>query len=352
MPLVQIVGSTATNHTFYIGGAFIQRENKATFAWLFEGVKDILYRRRIPLPRVIITDRDIAQINALKEVLPTARRILCLWHINKAIEAQFKRCFKDLISGPDLEQGRQMLNEEWDTFNTLWRTVYRASEPTTAFFAWARLQATYENNPYIGPMCRYLRIQWYPFKEAFFYCYTKQYLHFGNSVTSRLEGMHSVLKKALGGCQNDLPGVIQRLEGLLEAQEHKIKARISREKMLRWPQFPGYLWSTIQGKVSQFALQTVLDECHALKLDVGSPGAPEGLFRPHEWLLGHARPCSGAWQTSWGLPCPHSIARLILHGGQLQMEHFNIHWALNQRCRSGQVGSYSGSWHKTLILNE
>nr|GEV88236.1 RNA-directed DNA polymerase, eukaryota [Tanacetum cinerariifolium] len=61
------------------------------------------------LPRVIITDRDLALINACEKVFPNATRLLCRWHISQNI---LKNC-------------RQTIKEQrdWDSFLSAWKLL-------------------------------------------------------------------------------------------------------------------------------------------------------------------------------------------------------------------------------------
>ena len=51
----------------------------------------------------------------------------------------------------------------------------------------------------------YLRIYWFePYKEQFVKVWVDRHLHFGNIVTSRVEGIHWLLKQHLKTSQFDL----------------------------------------------------------------------------------------------------------------------------------------------------
>lgn len=74
-PLVEIVGVTSTRKTFSVGFAFIHREKETNYTWVLNCVKSIL--DKCMHPRVIITDRELALINACETVFPDATRQLC-----------------------------------------------------------------------------------------------------------------------------------------------------------------------------------------------------------------------------------------------------------------------------------
>ena len=66
-------------------------------------------------PKLIATDRELALMNAISIVFPSARHILCMWHINKNVLAHTKRFFP--------------VQEDFDSFMEHWTgCVYSNSE--------------------------------------------------------------------------------------------------------------------------------------------------------------------------------------------------------------------------------
>lgn len=56
----------------------------------------------------------------------------------------------------------------------------------------------------------YIEKNWLPFKEKFVYAWTNKVTHFGNHVTSRVEGAHSKLKRYLQVSTSDFRGVKEK----------------------------------------------------------------------------------------------------------------------------------------------
>ena len=54
------------------------------------------------LPELIVTDRDLAQLNTIEKVFSIAKHLLCIWHISRNVLAQCKRLFET--------------KEKWDKF--------------------------------------------------------------------------------------------------------------------------------------------------------------------------------------------------------------------------------------------
>jgi hypothetical protein len=94
-------------------------------------------------------------------------------------------------------------------------------------------------------------------RQQFVKCYTDQYLHFGNVTTSRLEGMHYVLKRRLHSSQGDLAEVVRQFKTLQRHHLVKIAHSEGMSKICTGPEFTGPLWALIRGHISQFALTRV-----------------------------------------------------------------------------------------------
>jgi transposase-like protein len=44
----------------------------------------------IPTPNVMVTDKKVALMKAIKSVFPSATNLLCIWHINKNVQSHGK----------------------------------------------------------------------------------------------------------------------------------------------------------------------------------------------------------------------------------------------------------------------
>jgi len=114
MPFVQIVGVTSTNKTFSIAFAFMQNEKTVSYTWVLNCLK--LTLDMCMHPRVILTDRELALMNACKEVFPNAAQLLCRVHISRNI---FRNCRQSIRPTGD-----------WDNFLKLWELLL---DSTTLF---------------------------------------------------------------------------------------------------------------------------------------------------------------------------------------------------------------------------
>ncbi|CAG8691830.1 12082_t:CDS:1 [Funneliformis caledonium] len=83
MPLLDIVGITSFNITFYSCFVFMKGEERIDYQWALTHIARLF--DGISRPGVIVTDRELALMNALEIIFPDLANLLCLWHINKNI---------------------------------------------------------------------------------------------------------------------------------------------------------------------------------------------------------------------------------------------------------------------------
>ena len=102
MPLLVIMGHTALSTSFYVGFAFLEGEEEEDFAWVLEQLKALYTSLGLKDPSVIVTDRDLGLMNAIKAQYPDVHNLLCIWHINKNV---LKKCKKHFAT-----------QKEWETF--------------------------------------------------------------------------------------------------------------------------------------------------------------------------------------------------------------------------------------------
>ena len=75
--------------TFSVGFAYMEGECVNNAVWALEQFRG-LFLRRDALPGVIVTDRDLALMNAVKTVFPKCTNLLCKFHINKNVNVKCK----------------------------------------------------------------------------------------------------------------------------------------------------------------------------------------------------------------------------------------------------------------------
>ncbi len=94
LPLLEIVGVTSTELTFTVGFAYMDSEGEENYVWALEKLRE-LYVLDESVPQVVVTDRDLALMNAVAFVFPTSQNLLCLFHIGKNVYAKCKKLVSD-----------------------------------------------------------------------------------------------------------------------------------------------------------------------------------------------------------------------------------------------------------------
>ena len=106
--------------------------------------------------------------------------LLCIWHIEKNV---LRNC-----------KGRFEKEEDWLTFLSIWNNLVKAPDEISFDQGWIEFQIQYESKKEVVDYCKKT---WLPYKKYFVDAWTENFTHFGNRVTSRAEGAHSLLKKYL-----------------------------------------------------------------------------------------------------------------------------------------------------------
>ncbi|KAH7855215.1 hypothetical protein Vadar_022474 [Vaccinium darrowii] len=92
-PLFQIVGVTSTEMMFSVAFAFMDGEKEDNYMWVMDKLKGMMDPDS--LPEVVVTDRELALMNAIARVFPKATHLLCRWHIEKNVFDKCRRKFDD-----------------------------------------------------------------------------------------------------------------------------------------------------------------------------------------------------------------------------------------------------------------
>jgi len=89
LPLLEVVGVTSTGLTFSAAFVLMTTERQNNFIWALQRLRGLFLRRDV-YPTVIVSDRDLALMNAIEVVFPEACNLLCRFHINKNVKAKCK----------------------------------------------------------------------------------------------------------------------------------------------------------------------------------------------------------------------------------------------------------------------
>ncbi|KAF5822950.1 putative MULE transposase domain, FHY3/FAR1 family [Helianthus annuus] len=269
MPFVQVVGVTSTGKSFCIAHAVICKERRGNYVWVLERIKSILHE--CMMPRVIVTDRELALINACSKVFPNATRLLCQFHIEQNIVRQCKKGFD---------------KQDWGKFKTYWRRVCEStSEPMYKYNLekmYNRLVVANRESVY-----DYVYENWLKdYKEMFVYAWTDKCRNFGQRTTNRVESQHANLKRYITR-GSSLVRIARCVIDIVETQYDEIQKSFTEsiEKTMNHHRHP--LFDNLRGKVSHEALDLLAKE----------------LMRKLEVLRKLNASCGCHMWLSCGLPC-------------------------------------------------
>jgi hypothetical protein len=113
MPLLDIIGVDACQRSFCIGFAFLSGQSEEDFQWVLERLKSLYILCSASPPSIILTDCDVACINAITTCFPSSTHLLCLWHANKAVLRACQPSFLGPSVAPDAGQSCLL---EWKEF--------------------------------------------------------------------------------------------------------------------------------------------------------------------------------------------------------------------------------------------
>ncbi|KAL5147558.1 Protein FAR1-RELATED SEQUENCE 5 [Glycine soja] len=250
--LLDFVGVTPTAMTFFDGFAYLEAERVNNIVWG-------LFLRNDRLPVIIVTDRDLALMNAVKTVFPECTNMLCRFHIDKNVKA---KC-KSLIGQKNA----------WD-YGTL------VDCPFEHQFAESLQKFQIACSPW--PMfIDYVNDTWIiPHKEKFITAWTNKVMHLGNTTTNRVESAHWALKRVLQNSLGDLCSVWDAMNNMITLK-------------LKHPLKPIRMWlDMLLGIVSRNALNEIACEVERVCYLGNNPSS-----------------CGCVMRSTHGLPCACELSR-------------------------------------------
>uniref|UniRef100_A0A1Y1NIF4 MULE transposase domain-containing protein n=1 Tax=Photinus pyralis TaxID=7054 RepID=A0A1Y1NIF4_PHOPY len=313
MPLLDMVGVDACQRTFCIAFAFLSGETEDDYYWVLDRLKSMYETIHVRLPAVILTDRCLACINAATQVFPISASLLCLWHANKAVLSHCLPIFAAQERLLSKLSSRQPTDEKqsfrWKEFYSCWHNIINS--PTEAAFnkRVKAFEAKYIDS-HIEEVAYVKEIWLEPYKEKLVKAWVDQYAHFGNVATSRVEGIHSIIKDYIGTSQLDLFEVWRQIKNAILNQLLELTHHQSYQQTQMPLEISGNLYSIVRGWVSLEAIRKVEEQRKLIDAE-NSP---------------LSRPCTGRFTASYGLPCVHRVKALIDAKLPLALDEFHTHW--------------------------
>jgi hypothetical protein len=315
MPLCVIAGITGVNTTFIVAMAFLKQERECDYSWVLDKLSSSA--ANFPAPGVVVTDRDLALMNALAHSFPDSKHLLCRWHIRKNIEARCLPSFKDLptTSACSAEVKWAAFLADWDNLVSL-LSLAEYNRQLNSLQTRHRLHAF---------ALQYTKTVWLDdHKERFVYAWTHKHLHLSTIVTSRVEGCHSVLKRYISVssyfplremiadyiqvASGDLLKVYNDIHACLRDQHRKFRAETARQLATVAHRVNVPFYAPLIGKVISYALNKLANELSRSR----KPDFP--------------RVCTGTFARTMGMPCGHELKRKYDANSPLQPSEIHRHW--------------------------
>lgn len=318
MPLLDMIGVDACQRSFCIAFAFLNGESEQDYFWALDRLKSLYEICNAQPPSVILTDRCIACINAIGTCFPSATSLLCLWHANKAVLRHCQPAFSRQQHRQGQQQNQQQEQEQgleaWQVFYKHWHLIMKS--PTEDIFDSRVSEFTRKYLPTYTEEVGYIKNNWLDlYKEKLVNAWVDQHPHFGNVVTSRVEGIHGLLKSHLKRSTLDLFEAWRAIKQALLNQLAELKSNQAKQQIRAPIELSGPLYARVRGWVSHEALRKV--EGQRKLLTKRNPFSPPL--------------CTGSFSRSQGLPCAHKLESLLAQEQSLQLEDFHQHWHLTRR---------------------
>ncbi|XP_073224785.1 protein FAR-RED IMPAIRED RESPONSE 1-like [Cicer arietinum] len=291
MPLLEIIGVTSTEMTFCVGFAYLQFERVDNFTCALQMVKEQITSGEV---EVIVTDRDLALMNAIENVFPKAANLLCLFHICKHVKAKCKM------------------------------TVFPKKKQVQIMEAWEALIYSYDEAQYytklaifegICSSCSifydYVHEQWLiPHKERFVEAWTNRVMHFGNTTTQRVESAHWSLKRILQDNIGDICSVWEAINSMIVLQHNEIIASFEKSIIQKVHRYSNKLYANLHGVVSKNAIDHIAAEYDRVKY--------VGIDQTE---------CRCTIRTTHGQPCACEIARYSMIPRSIPLDDIHVWWS-------------------------
>ncbi|TYZ66255.1 hypothetical protein PybrP1_013169, partial [[Pythium] brassicae (nom. inval.)] len=107
MPPVHLVGMANTSTSFSMALCFVLREKQEDYEWALRIIRELLsdaVQQAAVQQAAVLTDRELALLNAVEKAFSTTKQIICAWRINKNFASRRKKYFS-VDSDPPVRRG-------------------------------------------------------------------------------------------------------------------------------------------------------------------------------------------------------------------------------------------------------
>ncbi|KAI7935717.1 hypothetical protein MJO28_016588 [Puccinia striiformis f. sp. tritici] len=293
LPLLHVIGQTATNKSFAIAFCFLMYENNEGYLWAVNNLRKHVWNPD-QIPPVFITDRETALRNALAEVFPASKAHLCAWHICTNITTACKKHFpSDMIA--------------WKQFLDHWNRTATSKNIEIFEANLSELKQLISKRPAV---LEYLEKNILPEKEHFVVAWASLFPHLRNLNTSRVESGHAFIKRFILNSTGDLLSVWKALSNAVDHQITHVHASIGQDSIKMLTNIPRSFINLCQ-KISQHAILEAQKQYERLT------------------DLDPSDTCSKTVFIGSGIPCCHMIADILEYRGLLEPSDFHAQWHLD-----------------------
>jgi hypothetical protein len=263
MPLLDIIGVDHHGNTFTVALCWLDQEAEENYD---EAIQHLvkLFQPQV-WPSVVATDCEIALIKALDKHFPVfqTRRVLCFWHIAKCVTThckalfstmerweEFEKGFKEVVYAKTEDQYEDILSELKAEFH--WND---GNPHVVALDATPEEQALILDHELEREALVYIIGQWLtPYYKLIVHAWVDSFPHAGTTVTSRLEGAHSVLKRWIGKPSKQLIALWDSTKLAINDQLNEIALSTNRRLQTTPVGLSGQLYYQFIGKITHFGL--------------------------------------------------------------------------------------------------
>ncbi|KAL5137301.1 Protein FAR1-RELATED SEQUENCE 5 [Glycine soja] len=264
LPLLDFVGVTPTTMTFSAGFAYLEAERVNNIVWTLERFRG-LFLRNDCLPVVIVTDRDLALMNAVKTVFPECTNLLCKFHIDKNVKAKCKSLIGE--------------KNAWDYVMDNWGTLVDC--PSEHQFVESLQKFQIACSPW---RCSLTMLTTHGLSPT-----RKNLLQHGRI---RVESNHWALKRVLQNSVGDLCSVWDAMNNMIMLQHVEIKASFETSTHVVGHVYKKTLYKRLLGMISRDALNQIASEVDCLRYLGNNPSS-----------------CGCVMRSTHGLPCACELSR-------------------------------------------
>ncbi|KAL5141531.1 hypothetical protein HKD37_09G024858 [Glycine soja] len=254
--------------------------------WALQWFWDLLMKVDA-LPKVIVTDKNLSLMRAVKTVFPDVTNLLRQFHIDKNMKAKCKTLVAKQYA--------------WHYVMEAWGSLVDC--PCESYFD--EYLKNFEKDCSPWPMfVDYVCQTWViSHKEKFVKAWTNKVMHLGNTTTNTVESVHWSLKRFLQNNLGDICSVWEATNNKMTLQHTQIKASFETSTNVVGHVFKVTLYKKLLGMVSRYALNEIAAKYECIPYVDKNPS----LMR-----------------TTHGLPCVCDLSKYVV--GSIPLEINPTFW--------------------------